>query len=76
MNRVHAILSGPAAAAGIELLGPTSAPLARLKGKYRWHLLLKSADDAALQSLLSETLPPIRRAVTGCTLDVDPLSLM
>ena len=32
--------------------------------------------DASLQCLLSETLPRLRRAVTGCTLDVDPLSLM
>jgi primosomal protein N' (replication factor Y) len=74
--RVNEILSAPAAAAGIERLGPTAAPLARLKGKYRWHLLLKSADDSALQCLLADALPGLRRAITGWTLDVDPLSLM
>jgi primosomal protein N' (replication factor Y) (superfamily II helicase) len=74
--RVYEILSAPAAAAGIELLGPTTAPLARLKGKYRWHLLLKSGADAALQRLLSDALPRLRRSLTGWTLDVDPLSLM
>ena len=76
MNTVHEICRAPAAAAGVELLGPTAAPLARLKGKYRWHLLLKSAGDAALQCLLSETPAAPPPAVTGCTLDVDPLSLM
>jgi primosomal protein N' (replication factor Y) len=76
IHRVEEILSAPAAAAGIELLGPTTAPLARLKGKYRWHLLLKSGADAALQSLLSEALPRLRRSLTDWTLDVDPLSLM
>src|SRR5258707_313010 len=72
IKRVYEPLSAAAAAAGIELLGPTAAPLAKLKGKYRWHLLLKSTDDGALQCLLSETLPRVRRSVTGCTLDVDP----
>ena len=77
-GKIHAIreaLAGPTAAAGIELLGPTAAPLARLNGKYRWHLLLKSREDAPLQSLLTEILPRLRR-VAGWTLDVDPLSLM
>jgi primosomal protein N' (replication factor Y) len=73
---VSQVLAEPARAAGIELLGPASAPLARLNRKYRWHLLLKSAEDAPLQSLLTEALPHLRRAVTGWTLDVDPLSLM
>jgi primosomal protein N' (replication factor Y) len=59
----------------VELLGPTTAPLARLNGKYRWHLLLKSEADPALQTLLTEALPRLRR-LSGWSLDVDPLSLM
>jgi primosomal protein N' (replication factor Y) len=77
-GKIHAIrdlLAAPTAAAGVELLGPTAAPLARLSGKYRWHLLLKSEQDAALHSLLVETLPRLRRT-SGWFLDVDPLSLM
>ena len=76
IDQVYELLAAPAAAAGIELLGPTAAPLSRLKGKYRWHLLLKSGEDGSLQLLLSEALPRLRRALTGWTLDVDPLSLM
>ncbi len=76
IDRVYELLAAPAAAAGIELLGPTAAPLSRLKGKYRWHLLLKSGEDGSLQLLLSEALPRLRRALVGWTLDVDPLSLM
>jgi primosomal protein N' (replication factor Y) len=73
---VREVLARPAAAAGIEVLGPTAAPLARLNGKYRWHLLLKSREDAALQALLSEAVSLLRRRIAGWTLDVDPLSLM
>ena len=58
------------------MLGPTAAPLSRLKGNYRWHLLLKSGEDGSLQLLLSEALPRLRRALVGWMLDVDPLSLM
>jgi primosomal protein N' (replication factor Y) len=75
IHSIRSLLAGPAAAAGVELLGPTAAPLARLNGKYRWHLLLKSSSDAVLQSLLDEVLPGLRRQ-SGCYLDVDPLSLM
>lgn len=37
-----------ARAPGVELLGPAPAPLARLKGRWRWHLLLRSQDRALL----------------------------
>jgi primosomal protein N' (replication factor Y) len=75
IHAVHEIVAPLAAAQGIELLGPTTAPLARLNGKYRWHLMLKSESDDALQSLLTEALPRLRR-LSGWSLDVDPLTLM
>jgi primosomal protein N' (replication factor Y) (superfamily II helicase) len=77
-GKIHSVrdtLTAPAAEAGIEVLGPTAAPLSRLNGKYRWHLLLKSPSDPLLQALLTETVPRLRR-LGGWYLDVDPLSLM
>lgn len=59
-------------AAGVRLLGPAPAPLERLKGEWRFHLLLKSesrdALAAAARFLASLDAPP--------RLDVDPQSLM
>lgn len=49
-----------------ELLGPAPAPVARLRGQYIFHLLLKSS-AARLQALM-ENLPPVR----GARLRVDP----
>jgi primosomal protein N' (replication factor Y) len=32
----------------LQMLGPVAAPLARIKGKHRWHLLLKSKKSTPL----------------------------
>ena len=32
----------------LEVLGPAPAPLSRLRGRYRYQLLLKSLNEAAL----------------------------
>jgi primosomal protein N' (replication factor Y) len=37
---------GPAEARGVELLGPAPQAFARLRGRYRWHLLLKGEGRA------------------------------
>lgn len=53
--------------AGLEVIGPAPAYVSRLRGRYRWQLILKGADPARLLALL-----PLRR---GWTVDVDPLSM-
>ncbi|WP_299432763.1 primosomal protein N' [uncultured Meiothermus sp.] len=55
-----------------ELLGPAPAPVARLRGQYVFHLLLKSS-EARLQTLM-ENLPPVRGA--RLRLDPDPQSFV
>jgi primosomal protein N' (replication factor Y) len=64
----------------IEVLGPAPAPLARLRGKFRWHLLLKGANWQTLHSLsrhLKELSgkPPFPRGVK-MTVDVDPENML
>ena len=53
-----------------EILGPASAPVERLRGRYVFHVLLRAADDARLETLLG-ALP---RSYPGAKLvvDVDP----
>lgn len=62
--------------AGIELLGPAPAPLAKLKGRYRWHLLLRAPDRGALEELVREVGRRHHHALQGITVDVDPQSLL
>jgi len=60
-----------------ELLGPVQAPLYRLRGRFRRHLLLKDADRNALRRLLSayrktRSSPVLVREI----IDVDPVDLL
>jgi primosomal protein N' (replication factor Y) len=62
---------------GGSILGPAPAPLARLRGLYRWHLLVKAPRPGRLQKLLARTLrqlPPEMRQ--SLTVDVDPVNMM
>ena len=61
---------------GVELIGPTPAVLARLKGQYRWHLVLRAEDrDAAIGLLRAvfEANSGLRRKLA---VDVDPMSMI
>jgi len=71
-------LSGPAARLGVEVLGPAPCPLARLRGKSRFQVLLKSSRRPALHHLL-KGLPDLRRGVSAgvaLAVDIDPLDML
>jgi primosomal protein N' (replication factor Y) (superfamily II helicase) len=64
---------------GVRVLGPCTAPLARIKGVYRFHLILKSTSrrtlNAALRGMLEHATGagvPRRNLIV----DVDALRLM
>jgi len=64
---------------GIRVLGPAEAPLARIKGEYRYQVLIKASG----RKILGEVLHRIRDYAvasgwnpTALAIDVDPLSLM
>lgn len=62
---------------GLKVLGPAPCPLSRLKGKYRWHLLLKCADGEALRTYLRRGLLSLTSSDrSGMTIDLDPMSLL
>ncbi|MFT7144996.1 MAG: primosomal protein N' (replication factor Y), partial [bacterium] len=62
----------PKSGAG-EILGPAPAPLAKLRDRYRYRLLVKNGDNnhAAIQKWLQETKIPSSVRVI---IDVDPVS--
>ncbi len=68
----------PAVKLGVEVLGPAPCPLARLRGKSRYQVLLKSPSRPPLRHLLTR-LPLLRRALPGkvaLTVDVDPMDML
>ena len=52
---------------GLSLIGPAPAYIQRLRGRFRWQLILRSAEVPAFLSQI-----PIPK---GWTVDVDPLGL-
>ena len=59
----------------IQLLGPAPAPLARLRGRYHYRLLLKSPDRKLLRQVAALLAARIDHGLgpAHATLDIDPL---
>jgi primosomal protein N' (replication factor Y) len=64
----------------IEILGPSPAPLVKLKGKYRYHMLIKGKRVNPLHRFVEELAEEMNRrwgrAGIGLSIDVDPISVM
>ena len=64
---------------GIEVLGPTFAPMSILVGRWRMQVVLRGADPTHFRNWLQEIRPVLRTASRGgvkVTIDVDPKHLM
>jgi primosomal protein N' (replication factor Y) len=67
-----------AAEPGVEVRGPAPAPLARLRNRYRFRVMLRSKDRAALRKALL-AVESARRDVprdVRASIDVDPVQLL
>jgi primosomal protein N' (replication factor Y) len=62
----------------VAVLGPAEAPLALIRGRYRYRLLVKAAREVDLQSYLREwiTRMPPEKGSLRVVLDVDPYGFM
>lgn len=62
---------------GLQILGPTPAPLAFLRGRYRRRFLLKSHKNIALQPIIRRWLAAHKlRDGVEVRIDIDPISFM
>lgn len=67
----------PAAYNGIEVLGPAPAPIARLRGRYRWQILLKGKKSATLLGLADRAKTTVPRSSRArLHVDVDPYNML
>jgi primosomal protein N' (replication factor Y) len=63
----------------VEVVGPAPAPLARIKGRWRWHLILRSPRRGPLGALLRYAVRRAPRPPAGAVrlvVDRDPISLL
>jgi primosomal protein N' (replication factor Y) len=64
----------------VDMLGPTPAPIERLRRRYRWQLLLRSPDGAAARAAAQAARTAIRRQAKAAgvrvLVDVDPYSML
>ncbi len=70
--------SRPARGGAASVLGPAAAPLARLRGRYRFQVLVKATSRAALREALLATSAERRAAPrrVRVVVDVDPVSML
>jgi primosomal protein N' (replication factor Y) len=65
---------------GIEILGPAPAPLLRIRGKYRWQVVLKGKKVTCLHQVLTSLLEELedRHKTRGVRVivDVDPVAML
>ena len=62
--------------ASITVDGPIPAVLSRLRGEYRWHIFIRSADRDGLLSAVREALDKIPNIRKYLAVDVDPVSML
>lgn len=56
--------------------GPAPAPMSRVRGQYRWHLLLCSVEPDDARSLAREALARYPKGRTTIIADADPMNLL
>jgi primosomal protein N' (replication factor Y) len=64
----------------LTILGPAPSPIAKLRSRYRWRLLIRGQRSPTMHRLLDATLTKFRqlrmKSKVALTIDVDPLDLL
>ena len=65
---------------GIEILGPSAAPFAKMRGKYRWQMLAKGKRSQLLHQFARELAAKLEAQIKGkgvnLDIDVDPVFIL
>jgi len=60
-----------------QLLGPAECPLAQIKGRHRWHIVLKARRPKEMHAALRKALGGFKApASVQVSIDIDPLSML
>ena len=69
-------LAATTAGAKIDVIGPAESPLARIRGRFRWQLLLRGPESRPLLLLAQTLLKGAGRDGLEILADVDPINFM
>ncbi len=64
---------------GVQVLGPSPSPLEKIRGRFRWHLILKGGSVSILKGAASKILPlqeKLGYSTIRWSVDVDPLNML
>jgi primosomal protein N' (replication factor Y) len=79
-GKVASILGRNAKPDGLRVLGPAPAPIERIKRRYRWQVMVKSAElkelRATLASMRTAIAPLAERAAVRVMIDIDPINML
>ncbi len=77
-RRAHSLKTKSSHYSSVEILGPAEAPLAKLRGQFRYHLLLKAAHSQASNRFSRQLLGNGAWIPAGVKIlvDIDPMSLL
>lgn len=72
----HLVRSAPSHP-DVMVLGPVPAPLAQLRGRHRWRLLVKATKSVPLQNLIAAWVGSVKPSANiRITVDIDPYSFL
>ena len=69
-------LARAACTAGALVLGPSIAPLARLRGRYRYRFIVRAAERSALRAPLLAVARAGAQRNARMAIDVDPVNML
>lgn len=74
----HARTSPDALARRVEVLGPSAAPIARLRGRYRFRIMLRAKDRGPLRAVIAGLMREVERVDrrVRVVIDVDPVAML
>jgi primosomal protein N' (replication factor Y) len=65
---------------GVQLLGPSAAPFAKMRGKFRWQMLAKGKSPQMLRQFASQLTQDLEKETRGegvrLDIDVDPIFIL
>jgi primosomal protein N' (replication factor Y) len=80
MGRIGQSLLKKGYGKGIEILGPSSAPFAKMRGKFRWQMMAKGKSHQMLHHFAKELASGIEGQIKGVgvhlDIDVDPVFVL
>jgi primosomal protein N' (replication factor Y) len=77
-RRAHALKESQTHYTSVQVLGPTTAPLSKLRGKYRYHLLLKFPRANVMPHFCQQLMSDLSWVPSGTKvqIDIDPMSML